>query len=101
VAGLGRLIAAGAAARLALLLWAAWQDATMAVKYTDIDYEASCRSHCVRLQHHTEAHSPCGSGSLRGTTPAEQLRQRPQLTGSASCVTLLSAARQPRMRCPD
>ena len=40
-AGPWRLIAAGAAARIALLVWAAWQDAAMAVKYTDIDYQAS------------------------------------------------------------
>ena len=40
-AGLRRLLAAGAAARVLLLLWATWQDATMAVKYTDIDYQAS------------------------------------------------------------
>ena len=70
--GLWRLVAAGAVARLALLVWAAWQDATMAVKYTDIDYEASHGRHCDRLQHHTGAHSPCGSGCLGGTAPTEQ-----------------------------
>ena len=78
-AGLRRLLAAGAVARLALLLWAAWQDATMAVKYTDIDYEASHGRHCSWLQHHIGDHSLCGSRSLRGTAPAELLRRCPYL----------------------
>lgn len=33
------LLWAGAAVRAALLAWGAWQDAHLAVKFTDIDYE--------------------------------------------------------------
>ncbi len=36
--GLVPLLLAGLASRLALLIWAGWQDTHMAVKYTDIDY---------------------------------------------------------------
>ena len=43
-AGLRWLLAVGAAARAALLAFSFWQDATMAVKYTDIDYQASLLS---------------------------------------------------------